>query len=131
PIFIAGLKNDIASVRRQAAEAISRYGAKASKAAPALIGALDDADDSVRAQALATLRGAGAGPKDLFAAMIKVLRRKDDPLHPQAAQVVFQVGPEAVGEILALLKEEKPPALRLTCLQTLAMVGPPAKDAVP
>jgi hypothetical protein len=58
------------------------------------------------------------------------LRKKDDPLHGAAAQVVFQVGPDAVGEITNLLKSEESPALRLTCLQTLAMVGPRAKDAV-
>lgn len=131
PIFVEGLKHDVPSVRRQAAEIIARYGPKARKlAGPGLLAALDDADDSVRAQALGTLRQVGAEPKALFPAMIKVLKKKDDPLHAAAAQVVFQVGPEAVGEIVAFLKNEDAPALRLTCLQTLAMVGPPAKEAV-
>jgi hypothetical protein len=62
--------------------------------------------------------------------MVKVLRGKDTVLHESAAQVIFQVGPEAVGEIAAMLNTEDAPALRLTCLQTLAMVGPPARDAV-
>ena len=130
PIFIAGLKNEVASVRRQAAESIARYGLKASKAGPALIAALDDSDDSVCAQAMATLRVVGADPKALFPAMVNVLRRPDTKLHAGASQVIFQVGPNAIGEIMALLKNEKAPGIRLACLQTLAMIGPPAKDAV-
>lgn len=131
PIFIAGLGSEVASVRRQAAEAIARYGAAASKATPDLLAALDDADGSVRSQALQTLRHVGADPNALFPAMVKLLRKKEDPLHGQAAQVLFQIGPGAVGKITALLKEEEAPAIRLTCLQTLAMIGPPAKEAVP
>lgn len=130
PIFLASLKNETPSVRRQAAESIARYGPKASKAAPDLIDALDDKDDSVCAQALATLRVIGADPKTLFPAMVKVLRRPDTKLHATAAQVIFQVGPDALGEIVAMLKKEDSPGVRLACLQTLAMVGPPAKEAV-
>jgi HEAT repeat protein len=63
--------------------------------------------------------------------MIKLLRGNDTTVHGPAAQIVFQVGPEAVGDIVALLKNKDAPALRLVCLQTLAMVGPPAKQAVP
>jgi HEAT repeat protein len=130
PIFIAGLKNDAPSVRRQAAETIARYGLKAAKAIPVLIATLDDADDSVRAQALRTLRVVGAKGSDLLPAAAKILRRKNDPLHAEAAQLVFQAGPDAVGEIITLLGKDDAPALRLACLQTLAMVGPAAKNAV-
>jgi HEAT repeat protein len=130
PIFIKNLANDVASVRRQAAEAIARYGVKASKATPDLVNALDDEDDSVCAQALATLRVIGADPKMLFPAMVKVLRRKDTSLHAAASQTIYQVGPDAIGEIVALLKKEDAPGVRLACLQTLAMVGPAAKEAV-
>lgn len=130
PIFIEGLKNEVASVRRQAAESIARYGVKGRKAAPALLEALDDADDGVRAQALATLRGTGEEPKKLLPAMVKILRKKTDSLHEAAAQVVFQVGPDTLPEIIGLLKKDDAPALRLACLRTLAMVGPPAKEAV-
>ena len=130
PIFIAGLKNETPSVRRQAAEMIARYGVKASKAGPDLIAALDDKDDAVCNAALQTLRGIGADPKTLFPAMVKVLRRTDTKLHPTAAQIIFQVGPDALPELIAMLKKEDSPGVRLACLQTLAMVGPPAKDAV-
>jgi HEAT repeat protein len=130
PIFIAGLTNKLPSVRRQAAESIARYGAKGRKAAPALINALEDPDDAVSAQAMAALRQVGEDPKTLLPAMFKVLRRKETHLHPAAAQIVFMVGPSAPDEILARLKTEKAPGVRLACLQVLAMVGPPAKDAV-
>jgi HEAT repeat protein len=130
PIFIDGLKNGIASVRRQAAESIARYGLKASKAGPALIDALDDPDDSVVGKAMAALRVVGADPKSLFPAMVKVLRRNDTSLHPMASQIIFQVGPDAIDDIVALLKNEKAPGIRLACLQTLAMAGPRAKNAV-
>ena len=130
PIFIAGLEHELASVRRQAAESIARYGTKANKAGPALIKALDDSDDSVVAQTMATLRVVGADPKTLFPAMVRVLRRKDASLHPAASQIIFQVGPDAVDDIAALLKKEDAPGIRLACLQTLAMVGPRAKNAV-
>jgi len=130
PIFIAGLKNETPSVRRQAAEMIARYGAKASKAAPDLIKALDDKDDAVCIAALQTLRGIGADPKSLFPAMVKVLRRPDPKLHPIASQIIFQVGPDAIPELIDMLKKEDAAGVRLACLQTLAMVGPPAKDAV-
>jgi HEAT repeat protein len=130
PIFLEGLKSEQAAIRRQAAEGIGRYGPKASKTADALIDALDDADDGVKTMAINVLRQIGAEPKTLFPAMIKILRRPNDALHAQAAQIVFQVGPGAIDDIVALLKKEDAPAIRLTCLQTLAMVGPPAKTAV-
>ena len=57
--------------------------------------------------------------------MVKVLRRADTKLHPAASQIIFQVGPDAVDDIVALLKKEEAPGVRLACLQTLAMVGPP------
>lgn len=130
PIFIDGLTSDVPSVRRQAAEMIGRYGAKGRKAIPALITALDDADDAVSAQALNALRQIGEEPKALLPAMFKVLRRKETNLHPAAAQIVFMVGPSVPEEIIARLKNEDAPGVRLACLQVLAMVGPPAKDAV-
>jgi HEAT repeat protein len=130
PIFIDGLKHETASVRRQAAGAIARYGRAASNAAPALIAVLDDKDDAVVGAAMATLNIVGGEPKVLFPAMVKVLRRDDTRLHGMAAQVIFQVGPDAVDDIVDLLKKEKAAGLRLACLQTLAMVGPRAKDAV-
>jgi hypothetical protein len=131
PIFIDGLKNELASVRRQAAESIARYGAKGAKAAPALIAALEDPDDSVVGQSMTTLNAVGGDPKKLFPAMIKVLRRDDTKLHAPAARIIFMVGPDAIDDIAELLKKEKAPGIRLACLQTLAMVGPRAKSAVP
>src|SRR5262249_48882478 len=87
PIFLAGMKSEQASVRRQAIESIIRYGPKAAKqAGGALISALDDPDDAVCRQAMAGLRVVGAAPKDLFPAMVKVLRRKDASLHQEASQ---------------------------------------------
>src|SRR5207245_6296739 len=77
PIFVDGLKNDLASVRRQAAEAIARYGPKARPAAgAALTDILDDADDSVRGQALQSLRPVGPAPKLLLPAVRSALKRK-------------------------------------------------------
>jgi HEAT repeat protein len=130
PIFIAALQNEMPSVRRQAAEMIAKYGNKASKATPDLIIALDDKDDAVCLAALQTLRNIGADPKRLFPAMVKVLRRADTKLHPLAAQVIYQVGPDAMPQLITMLKTDDTPGVRLACLQTLAMVGPPAKDAV-
>lgn len=130
PIFLNALKNEMPSVRRQAAEMIAKYGSNASKATPDLIHALDDKDDAVCAQALATLRVIGADAKLLFPAMVKVLRRPDTKLHPTAASVIFQVGPNAIPQVIEMLKNDDAPGVRLACLQTLAMVGPPAKDAV-
>ena len=80
---------------------------------------------------MATLRVVGADPKTLFPAMVKVLRRPDASLHTAAAKIIFQVGPDAIDDIVALLKKEEAPGVRLACLQTLAMVGPRAKAAVP
>src|SRR4029450_3372862 len=72
-----------------------------------------------------------AEPKGLLPVMLRVLKGKHANLHKPATQVVFQVGPDTVGELVAALKQEKAPALRVVCLQTLAMVGPRAKEAVP
>src|SRR5207244_3894763 len=115
---------------RQSAEAIALYGAKAGKAAPALIAALDDADDTVRGQALKTLAQVGGDPKALLPAMVKLLKHQDTSLHKQAAQIFAQVGPQSVTDIVALLKMESASGVRLACLQTLSQVGPPAKEAV-
>lgn len=130
PIFIAALKNEIPSVRRQAAQMIARYGKNASKASQVLIDALDDKDDAVSGAALKTLQDIGADPKTLFPAMVKILRRPDTKMHGLAAQIVFQVGPNAIPQVIEMLKKEDASGVRLACLQTLAMVGPPAKDAV-
>jgi HEAT repeat protein len=73
----------------------------------------------------------GEDPKVLFPAMLKLLQGPDVALHKQAAQVVFQVGPEAVAELTPLIKKKDAPAIRLVCLQTLAMVGQRAKGAIP
>ncbi|MBM3992649.1 MAG: hypothetical protein FJ303_00605 [Planctomycetes bacterium] len=131
PIFLAGLENPMANVRRESAQAIARYGPKGAKAAKALIKLLDDPDDGVVGQAMATLNAVGGDPKTLFPAMVKVLRRDDTRLHEPAARVIFMVGPDAIDDIADLLKKEKAAGIRLACLQTLAMVGPRAKNAVP
>ncbi|MBI1831450.1 MAG: HEAT repeat domain-containing protein [Planctomycetes bacterium] len=130
PIFLAGLENPTASVRREAAQAIARYGPKGAKAASALVKLLDDPDDSVVGQAMATLNAVGGDPKSLFPAMVKVLRRDDTRLHEPAARIIFMVGPDAIDDVVDLLKKEKAAGVRLACLQTLAMVGPRAKNAV-
>ena len=72
-----------------------------------------------------------AEPKGLLPVMLRVLKGKHANLHKPATQVVFLLGEGAVGELASALKREKAPALRLVCLQTLAMVGPRAKEAVP
>src|SRR2546422_4437372 len=35
----------------------------------------------------------------------KILRRKDDPLHATAGQIIFQVGPDAVPQIVEMLRK--------------------------
>jgi HEAT repeat protein len=130
PIFISGLKHELASVRQQAAEAIARYGPKARQAEPVLVKALDDADDGVRVRALTALR-AVADPRNLVPVMLNLLKGKDANLHGPATEVVYQIGPEAVGQLVASLRREEAPVPRLVCLQSLSMVGPPAKEAVP
>jgi HEAT repeat protein len=130
PIFIDRLKDKEAHVRKDAAIGIARYGSKGAKAAPALVAVLDDPEDDVVSQAMTTLKIVGGDPKTLFPAMVNVLRRKNTALHPAAAHVIHQVGPDAVDDIVGLLKKEDAPGIRLACLQTLAMIGPRAKNAV-
>ena len=65
--------------------------------------ALDEYRRSAAVPGVQVFRAVGAEPKELFAAMVKVLRRKDDPLHAAAAQVIFQVGPDAIGEVVVFL----------------------------
>src|SRR5262249_20788683 len=131
PLFIAGLKHDQASIRRQSIESIALFGRKAGKVGPELVAALDDPDDNVRRQALSALQKVGANPKTMLPAMIKLLKSNDATLREEAAQVVYQAGPEAAGDLVVLLKKGNPSEVRLVGLRALAMLGPPAKDALP
>ncbi len=133
PIFLDGLKHSDATTRRQSAEAIALYGqtpVKDGKISAALIAVLDDPDDTVRAAALKTLPHFGGDAKVLLPALVKLLQHKDASLQKPATQLFAQTGVQAVQEVISLLKSDKNAAVHLACLQTLSMVGPPAKDAV-
>jgi HEAT repeat protein len=130
PILIERLKQGDAADRQNACQAIFYYGDQAKKAGPALVTALDDTDGIVVGTALRTLRSTVDDPKIVLPAMLKLLRADDDTWHPQASQYFFEFGPNAIDDVIAILKKEKAPGVRLACLQTLAMIGPPANNAV-
>ena len=109
--------------------ALARSGTKGAAAAPTVINLLDDEDDQVQFTALNALRSVGVGSKKLMPAMIKILKGDNAKLQKEASQVIFNSAPGMVPELMDLLKDAKSPALKLTCLQALSMVGPKAKAA--
>jgi WD40 repeat protein/HEAT repeat protein len=130
PTLLRGLSDPAPDTRRQAAEAIGRYGDRAGDAAPALIAALKDGDEQVRAQALEALAQVSNDAKVLLPVMAEVLRGQDAHLYAAASQVLFRVGPGVIGDVVSLLRKDSTPAVRLACVRTLAKVGSPAAEAL-
>ncbi len=119
------LKDKESNNRYRAAQVLYREGTRAKAALPALKAALKDPDQRVRSFAVATL---GRQGPDNLPLLLEALG--SERLAPAARVGFRELGKEAVGPLLRVLKEGDPHA-RAAAATALAAVGAPAVEAIP
>src|SRR5262249_44017000 len=103
------LKNDSASVRQQAVQAITALGNLAKEAAPALLDALRDKDTNLRHQAVWALRSIQADSEIVVPALAKIFKGDSNTQVKIAAiQVLSQYGGKGLTIMLDALKDKEP-----------------------
>jgi len=124
------LKSNDVDQRRQAAEALGKYGTDAKAAASALVAALKDPDPFVRRFAARSLGNIGADPKVATASLVPLFRSGSREEMEAANETLVKMGPATVPVFIGLLKE-KDTTIILTAARSLGRFGKDAKDAVP
>jgi HEAT repeat protein len=102
PALIDALNDDLADVRRGAAESIGELGPAGKSAAGALIRALHDPDPGVLVRAALALWRVDRRDRIAVPALIRVLGEGDEPLRWQAAEALGEIGSAAADAVPAL-----------------------------
>ena len=121
------LKDEDATVRRSAADALGQIGPAA---VATLIEALKDEDVVVRYLAAVALGRIGPEAKAAVPALIEALKDEDANVRRSAAVALGQIGPAAVATLIEALKDEDVVVHYLAAV-ALGRIGPEAKAAVP
>ncbi|WP_165247502.1 HEAT repeat domain-containing protein [Paludisphaera soli] len=121
---IARLKGAWPAARRDAASELGRDTSEPDKVVPALIAALDDADEEVRGDALASLAGFGEAARP--AASRAAVLLKDDPepgvRRNAAALLAAAKDPASTPALMAAL-DDPDPAVRAEAVRSLGRFG--------
>ena len=128
--WVDQLSDRSATARQAAAVALAKMGDAAKPAIWPLLAALGDADDSVRDTAAETLSLFG---KEVVRPLTDALKNPNPQVRRGAAQALFHMGADAgnaVGPLIAVVKDDADPDVRETAVYSLAAIGPAAKDAV-
>ena len=135
--WVAVLRGDDAKAREAARWALYRLGPKAKDAIPDLIAAMDDSRKAVREWALEALQAMGPAAAPAAAALARKLgdASLEYTMAPVgtghvAAYILGQIGAPAVPALIEALESDSRRARRWAA-ETLAQIGPAAKDAVP
>lgn len=133
--LVSGLKDPDPAIRVEAAKALWERGPKALPAAGALVEALEDKSADVRVHAAFALAKIGPEASAAVGPLARLL--EDDttttgnvPVWLAASMALGGMGPEAVPELIPVLKSSKRHA-RQAAAGAIYLIGPPAKDAVP
>jgi HEAT repeat protein len=108
-------------------------GDKAKPALPDLIRVFKgDPDERVRSRAGMALKGVGVTEK-FIPDLIDALRIPDKQMRVEAAQALWDLGPEAKAAVPALIEalQDQDEAVRVSVILTLGIMGPDAKAAIP
>jgi HEAT repeat protein len=113
------------TVQSQGAYGLSRLGAEAAPATPALIDALRDNDVDVRRHAALALGEIGPAARAAVPALTELLRDGAWTVRRQAAVALGRIGPEAQSAVPALeklIREDADDLVRKAAQQALAVI---------
>lgn len=112
------------SLRKRSAKVLGKFGPAAKDAVPALIEMLRHEDASVRSASIQALGkiGAGAAPR-----LLDELRKRPD--HDPLIAATAATGKPAVTGLVKLLRGNDL-SLRMTAMEALGRMGPPAREAI-
>nr|WP_290222496.1 HEAT repeat domain-containing protein [Trichocoleus desertorum] len=128
PILIAGLADEEAEVRQDAAIAIQCFGDEAEPAVPYLIDAFWHDIEAYAASALGSI---GPGAEAALPHLLAALQREDENLRGRAAEAIGEIGSEAAIPTLIDFLRQEDAGLRQAAAEALQGLGPIAKAAVP
>jgi HEAT repeat protein len=122
-------------IRIGAAKALDGMGPAASKAIPALLKAATNVQEGgfVRASSIKALGGIGKGAirnEQVLPALKKLLMDTNGSIHTAAAEALGKIGPAGFTVLIDVLKNGDK-WVRFHTAETLGLMGPAAKDAVP
>jgi HEAT repeat protein len=120
PPLIDALKSTNQNLQGAAGDALVKIGPQA---IPSLVEAL--ADKRARRAAAKALRGFGPAGKEAVPALIEALKEGD----ANAAHALSRMGKPAIAQLVEIMRKEM--QFRQIAGETLAMMGPEAKEAVP
>jgi len=133
-VRLAELKDEDASVRRRAIQALANMGLAARPASDALIETLrHDPDAGTRRAAALALARIGAGEEEMVPFLVDMLVDPEDEICGVAAVALARIGPDAKAAVPSLVKLLKAanPLKRKLAAEALGEMGPAAKAAVP
>lgn len=132
--LVKKLKSPDPETRRLAAKEIGDLGAGAKEAVPALAAALKDGDKFVRrfaAQSLAKIGEPAVGARDALAGVLKNPQEQRE-VQEAAAQALSVAGKKGVAPLADAVKNTAlHSSVRTRAADSLGLIGPEAKDAVP
>jgi HEAT repeat protein len=132
PALVGALRDRNNMVRQRAAKALGGLSPLPVEAVHALITALSDDNDALRLTAAQALASVWPLPPDAAPAMIRSLRDDSEEVRRCAALALVRIGEDAVHHLITtLLDAKEKEVVRRISADTLGMIGPAARLAVP
>jgi len=128
PAWDCALQDSDREVRREAYNAVVKFGGGPKAAVPALAEALKNRDATIRAHAAALLKGIGPDAAETTLALIGCLG--DPKVRPEAIEALGRIGKPAVPALATALRGDDRTA-QLGAVQALSRIGKDAAEAAP
>ena len=133
PLLVELLRHELASIRRNAVDALIDLAPYTESIQPALRRALRDEDSEVAGDAARALGALGKKASPSVRALVTALSHEDPHVRIYAAEALASIGPNAgaATEDLARAVRDPIPGVRWAACEALASIGPAAESAVP
>ena len=133
PLLLDMLRDERASVRRQAIVILINLAPDTASTQPALRRALKDKDSLVAGDAARALGALGEGASHSVSALVKALAYPNPHVRLYVAEALASIGPAAASATKPLAKalRDPIPGVRWGACEALASIGPAAAPAVP
>jgi outer membrane protein assembly factor BamB len=133
PMLVDLLRDERASIRRSAVDALIDLAPHTEWIQPALRRALKDEDSVVAGDAARALGALGKRASPSLGALVKTLSHEDPYVRIYAAEALASIGPKAgaATEDLARAVGDPIPGVRWAACEALGSIGPAAHSAVP
>ncbi len=133
PLLMDLLRDERASIRRSAVDALIDLAPYTESIQPALRRALRDGDSEVAGDAARALGALGKKASPSVRALVKALSHEEPHVRIYAAEALASIGPNAraATEDLARAVGDPIPGVRWAACEALASIGPAAQSAVP